>query len=668
MKKAPGPSELGADLAEVREQLREALDTLEAIRQGAIDSLVIGPPGQEQIYTLTSADRSYRLIVEAMNEGAATVSEKGLIVGANPHLAAMLGTPRSHLVGRRLTEMVAADDTESLRRLLDLSAGEDSRGEVSLRRADGSMMPVALSVSAFDMDGDLLRCVVLTDLTERREAERRLRGAVAYNRSLIDSSLDPMMTVNPSGALADVNDAMVVATGLSRDALIGSRFSAHFADPGAADRFCALVLDKGRLRDYPLVICHESGGAIEVSCNGSLHEDAAGVASVFVAARDVTLRKKAEEVGRRLAAIVQSSEDAIIAEDLERRITTWSPGAEHLFGYTATEMIGEPSMTLVPEEQRDRDTAVLETVAAGRTVTDVETVRVTKAGARVPVSLSAAPLRDEDGRVIAVSSIVRDMSERKRAEDEIRALNAQLELRVQQRTAELARTVDNLEAFTYSVAHDLRSPLRALSGFSEALLEDYAEALDETGRDYTRRIAASGQRMAALIDDLLTLSRISRGPVEWGTCDLSAAVAEIAADLQRQGRDRDVMFAIEPGVRVKADLGLMRTVLQNLLDNAWKFTSRRAHSLIEFGTVPSDNGAVHCYVRDNGVGFDVEYRDKVFQPFHRLHHPSEYPGTGVGLASAARIVELHGGRIWADSEVDRGTTITFALPRANGSQ
>ncbi|MFP5326843.1 MAG: PAS domain-containing protein, partial [Acidimicrobiia bacterium] len=194
------------------------------------DSVEIRAKEQEQIYTPSSADRSYRLIVEAMNEGAATVAEDGLIVGANPHLATMLRAPRSHLIGARLTEMAEPEDRERLVGLLALSAGEASRGEVSLRRADGSLLPVCLSVSAFDLDGDLLRCVVLTDLTERRDAERRLRAAVAYNRSLIDSSLDPMMTIDREGVLTDVNDALVLATGRSRAALIGSPFGAHFTE------------------------------------------------------------------------------------------------------------------------------------------------------------------------------------------------------------------------------------------------------------------------------------------------------------------------------------------------------------------------------------------------------------------------------------------------------
>lgn len=469
-----------------------------------------------------------------MNEGAVTVAEDGLIVGANPHLATMLRAPRSHLIGARLTEMAEPEDRERLVGLLDLSAGEVSRGEVSLRRADGSLLPVCLSVSAFDLDGDLLRCEVLTDLTERRDAERLLRAAVAYNRSLIDSSLDPMMTIDRERVLTDVNDALVLATGRSRAALIGSPFGAHFTEPSAAERLCALVLDNGKVRDYSLTIRHASGGAVEVACNGTVHEDAAGVTSVFVVARDVTLRKQAEEAGRRLAAIVQSSEDAIIAEDLDGNVSTWSPGAEHLFGFTEEEMVGRPVATLVPPALRDREAAILQAVAAGRTVTDVETVRVSKAGVRVPVSLWAAPLRDEEGRVIAVSSILRDMSERKRAENEIRALNAQLERRVEERTAELERAVANLEAFTYSVAHDLRSPLRALSGFSEALLEDYADVLDETGRDYTRRIAAGGQRLDALIDDLLELSRLSKASLHPGECDLSKTVARIAEDPRRQ--------------------------------------------------------------------------------------------------------------------------------------
>ncbi len=400
----------------MRAQLREASETIEAIRSGDIDSLVIGPPGQEQIYGLASADRPYRLIVEAMNEGAATVSPRGIILDANPRLGAMTGPTGTHLVGTAVLDLVPSAHRPAFGRLLDVGTGDSARGEVELSGPGGTTVPALLAVSGFDLDGMLLRCLVLTDLTAQRHAEAR-----------------------------------------------------------------------------------------------------------------------------------------------------------------------------------------------------------------------------------------------------VRTLNAELETRVARRTAELKRVNSNLEAFTYSVSHDLRAPLRVLSGFSDALVEDYGDRLDETGRGYAGSIKAASERMAALIDDLLLLSRVSRAGMNLQPVDLSAEAAAIAGELRARDPGRAVRFTIQDGVRVIADRSLIRTVLQNLLENAWKFTAHRDGAVIEFARTAGEDGGVCCYVRDNGAGFDPAYAGKLFQPFERLHDAAEFPGTGIGLASVARIIDRHGGRTWADGAVGHGATFYFTL-------
>ena len=273
-----------------------------------------------------------------------------------------------------------------------------------------------------------------------------------------------------------------------------------------------------------------------------------------------------------------------------------------------------------------------------------------------------------EAAVKASISIMEDLSD---AQAEIGALNAELEVRVDQRTAELVLANKNLEAFTYSVAHDLRSPLRALSGYSEALTEDYGDRLDDTGRWYADRIQAATERMGTLIDDLLQLAQVSRTDMNTEPVDLSAEVTAISTELQAREPGRAVRFAIQDGVRVTADRSLIRTVLQNLVENAWKFTAKRQDATIEFGTTAvgetgaGDTGAggtaVCCYVRDNGAGFDPAFTGKLFEPFERLHAVTDFPGTGIGLASVQRIVERHGGRVWAEGAVDQGATFYFTL-------
>jgi light-regulated signal transduction histidine kinase (bacteriophytochrome) len=255
-------------------------------------------------------------------------------------------------------------------------------------------------------------------------------------------------------------------------------------------------------------------------------------------------------------------------------------------------------------------------------------------------------------------NILEDLSD---AQAEIGTLNAELEARVEVRTAELVVANKNLEAFTYSVAHDLRSPLRALSGYGEALTEDYGDRLDETGLGFIERIQAATERMGALIDDLLLLARVSRSEMSLGPVDLSAEVAAIAGELQAREPGRRVRFAIGDGVVVTADRTLIRTVVQNLVENAWKFTAKREGATIEFGTTAAEGAGVCCYVRDNGAGFDPAFTGKLFQPFQRLHAVTDFPGTGIGLVSVQRIVERHGGRAWAEGAVDRGATFYFTL-------
>jgi signal transduction histidine kinase len=263
--------------------------------------------------------------------------------------------------------------------------------------------------------------------------------------------------------------------------------------------------------------------------------------------------------------------------------------------------------------------------------------------------------------LVAISSLVGQFLERVRAEDALRTLNAELERRVSDRTAELAAANQELEAFSYSVSHDLRSPLRTIDGFSQAILEDFGAALDEECQDYLRRIRGASQRMSQLIDDLLRLSRVMRTEMRREEVDLSQLARTVAADLQRASPGRQgVQFAIADGIKANGDERLLRVALENLLGNAWKFSSRQEEANIAFGQMEQHGRAVY-FVRDNGAGFDMAYADKLFGAFQRLHSPAEFEGSGIGLATVQRIIRRHGGQVWAEGRVGQGAVFFFTL-------
>ncbi|MFC1680126.1 ATP-binding protein, partial [Elusimicrobiota bacterium] len=253
----------------------------------------------------------------------------------------------------------------------------------------------------------------------------------------------------------------------------------------------------------------------------------------------------------------------------------------------------------------------------------------------------------------------------KRAQEELRRANLELESRVDRRTAELQAANKELEAFAYSVSHDLRAPLRSIDGFSLALIEDCEDKLDEQGKDHLRRVRAAAQRMGRLIDDMLTLSRVTRSGLVRKKVDLSELAHMITRDFRKSQFDRDVEFTVQDGLAVSGDARLLHIMMENLLANAWKFTSKKPASKIAFGAEPRGEEKVF-FVRDNGAGFDMRYADKLFGVFQRLHKAAEFPGTGIGLATVQRIVDRHGGRVWAESSPGKGAAFYFTLPAQGG--
>jgi PAS domain S-box-containing protein len=360
------------------------------------------------------------------------------------------------------------------------------------------------------------------------------------------------------------------------------------------------------------------------------------------------VRKQSEEPFRLFVSNVKDY--ALLMLDPDGRVATWNAGAERIKGYRAEEIVGQHfSRFYTPEDiERGKPARELEITAEQERFED-EGWRVRKDGSRFWANVVMIPLRDQMGQLRGFGKVTRDMTERKVIEEEMAAQNTQLESANRE-----------LEAFCYSVSHDLRAPLRGIDGFSQALLEDYAGQLDNKGKEYLQRVRAAVQRMGALIDDLLDLSRITRTEMRREAIDLSQIAQSIADELRGTQPDRTAEFVITPGLEVQADPRLIRVVLENLLRNSWKFTSKRESTRIEFGRTAA-NGHSAFFVKDNGAGFDPNYSNRLFGAFQRLHSASEFPGTGVGLATVQRVILRHGGKIWAESDVDRGATFFFEL-------
>jgi len=382
---------------------------------------------------------------------------------------------------------------------------------------------------------------------------------------------------------------------------------------------------------------------------------------------DITRLRRAEKQTRRLATVVRDTTDAILLFDPHGNIVNWNRGAQAMYGWSEEEALHMNIRDLTPADQLAENIELIQRLSSGKIIFSFETRRKTKDGRLLEVWLTATAIWDESGENLeAVATTERDITDRHKAEKEVGSFSINEELK--RKIVELAQTNQELEAFIYSVSHDLRAPLRSVSEFSRIVATDYADRLDEQAKDYLARVHRGAKKMNQLVEALLHLSRISRQRIELTKVDMSKAALAIVAELRQAEPGRSVEVRIQKGLIAFADQPLIEIVIANLIGNAWKFTSKTENARIEFGVRKNESGpasrkgAVY-YVKDNGAGFDPEHMEKMFMPFHRLHTDQEFAGTGIGLTIVERIIHRHGGRIWAEGKIDQGTTIFFTLTK-----
>ncbi len=646
----PDVEALERENEELRSRIRELEETLDAIRSGEVDAIVVSRGESSQVYALEGADHPYRVLVENIQEGALTLTTTGMVLYANAAFAAMQGLPVSAILGTSLRDHIAPRDRAHFDALLDSSGIGARRGEMSICSGTASI-PVQVSLTPLEMNDETRISVVVTD---RRQDYGRLRLLAR----MLNSVADAVTAVDPGGTVIYWNEAAERLYGRPASEMVG-RTLADVVEPGipavderrdfeelaAGETWCGEYEARNRDgRSFPVL-----------ATRAPVYDEDGKLLAVIGTSRDIGERKRAEETLReseeRFRALYENSRDAIILTDpLDGgRIVAANPAACRMLGWTEEELVGRGREVMFDPADPGVVALVQERGRSG--AAQAELMYRRRDGSTFPGEVSTALFTDSSGDVRAVA-IVRDVAERKEAE----AFLHEYAERLQTSNEELQR-------FAYVASHDLQEPLRSIVSFSQLLERRYKGQLDADADEFIGFIVDGGNRMQRLIRDLLQVSRIETGAKPPSPTDAGAVVSGALRALDNPIRESGATVTVEALPVVMADASQVEQVFVNLIGNAIKYgrdgvppeiavSARKAGSMVEFA------------VADNGIGIEAEYFGRIFEMFRRLHTHDEYEGTGIGLAVVKKIVERHGGRVRVESRPGEGSTFFFTLPAA----
>jgi PAS domain S-box-containing protein len=578
------------------------------------------------------------------------VGEDGTILWANDAELRFLGYSRDEYVGQNITKF-HVDEPVILDILQRLKANEELHEyEARMRCKDGTIRYVSISSNVYREDGRFVhtRCVTL-DITEQKKISELQQRLVA----IIESSDDAILSKDLNGIIRSWNRGAERIFGYKAEEIVGKHIS-MLATPETADEMPKILdrIKRGeRIDHYETKRKTKDGRILNISLTVSPIRDASGVIiGASKVARDISDQKKTSDLQERLAAIVESSDDAIISKDLNGIIRSWNQGAERIFGYKAEEIVGKHISTLAAPDSLDEIPVILQRISRGERIQHYETKRKTKQGKILNVSLTVSPIRDASGVIVGASKVGRDITERRRQEQALREANEAL-----------TQSNADLQHFAYSASHDLQEPLRMVSTYSEMLKKKFGDKLGPSGEEYIGYAIQGALRMEQLLKDLRSYTQASSSGQE-PTEDIDAgrtldkALANLEAAIKDSGAN--ISHTALPLVRMHEFP--LEQLFQNLIGNAIRY---RGGETPRIHVAAERQGNEWLFsVQDNGIGIDSQYKEQVFGIFKRLHSAAEYPGTGMGLAICQRIVQRAGGRIWVESELGRGSTFFFTIP------